>query len=173
MPAATKLVEGQVTIETLTLVAGVALLLGTLALLLCLWLVLRTARLARLGSFRPQMPADLQSALERESERIDVLTRALDDVQRRLPAVEGRALTAVQRVGIVRFNPFEDTGGQQSFALALLDAHGSGFVMSSLHARQGTRVYLKQIAQGKSETPLSDEEAQALRDAGAGGSQLP
>ena len=54
-------------------------------------------------------------------------------------------MRAFQRVGLVRFNPFEDTGGNQSFALALLDAEGNGWVLSSLHARTGTRVYAKPI----------------------------
>ena len=53
-----------------------------------------------------------------------------------------------QRIGLVRFNPFEDTGGNQSFALALLDQAGDGFVVSSLHARAGTRVYGKAVAKG-------------------------
>ena len=64
---------------------------------------------------------------------------------------------------MVRFNPFEDTGGQQSFALAMLDARGSGVVISSLHSRQATRVYLKQITEGKSDTQLGNEEAEAIR----------
>ena len=76
---------------------------------------------------------------------------------------------AVQRVGLVRFNPFEDTGGNQSFALALLDAHGDGFIVSSLHARTVTRVYGKAVAGGKSEAALSGEEAEALRQALASG----
>ena len=46
----------------------------------------------------------------------------------------------------MRYNPFEETGGNQSFALALLDAEGDGWVLSSLHARSGTRVYAKAIA---------------------------
>ena len=65
----------------------------------------------------------------------------------------------------MRFNPFEDTGGNQSFALALLDGRGDGFVVSSLHARAGTRVYAKAIAAGSSEAALSDEEAEALKQA--------
>jgi hypothetical protein len=72
---------------------------------------------------------------------------------------------AIQRVGLVRFNPFEDTGGNQSFALALLDANDDGLVVSSLHARQGTRIYAKAVARGRPEAALSDEEAEALRRA--------
>ena len=57
------------------------------------------------------------------------------------PSLEGAQRRSFQRIGLVRFNPFEDTGGNQSFALALLDQAGDGFVVSSLHARAGTRVY--------------------------------
>jgi hypothetical protein len=70
----------------------------------------------------------------------------------------------------VRFNPFEDTGGNQSFALAILDAQGNGIVVSSLHSRTGTRFYGKAITGGRGETALSDEEAEALRLALASGS---
>jgi len=154
--------------DTAAAIAIAGLLVGLVALLLGVWLVLRTRRLARLGAFRPQMPADLQMALEREIERVDGLTVNVQDIAGRLPAVETQAAASLQRVGIVRFNPFEDTGGQQSFAIALLDARGSGFVISSLHSRQATRVYLKQVSQGRGEAALSNEESEAIRRALAG-----
>jgi hypothetical protein len=78
---------------------------------------------------------------------------------------EAELRKAFQRIGIVRFNPFEDTGGNQSFAIALLDTHGDGVVISSLHARGSTRVYAKAVKGGKAESAASAEEAQALRDA--------
>ena len=53
--------------------------------------------------------------------------------------------------GLVRYNPFEDTGGQQSFAMALLDGAANGVVISSLHSRQQTRIYLKTINAGRAE----------------------
>jgi hypothetical protein len=59
----------------------------------------------------------------------------------------------------------EETGGNQSFALALLDAAGDGWVLSSLHARSGTRVYAKAITAGRADTGLSDEETAALGQA--------
>ena len=115
------------------------------------------------------MPADLQDSVEREKTRLDELTVRVQDFGGRLPPVERRSTVAVQRVGIVRFNPFEDTGGQQSFAVALLDAKGTGFVIASLHSRQATRVYLKQVTEGKSDTQLGDEEAEAIKQALASG----
>ena len=77
--------------------------------------------------------------------------------------LETSARSALQRVGIVRYNPFEETGGNQSFALALLDADDHGIIISSLHARSGTRVYAKAVTSGRPAGALSDEEAEALR----------
>jgi hypothetical protein len=65
----------------------------------------------------------------------------------------------------VRYNPFEETGGNQSFALALLDADGNGWVLSSLHARAGTRMYAKAISGGRAEAGLSAEETAAIAQA--------
>jgi hypothetical protein len=87
----------------------------------------------------------------------------VDEVAARAAVVEAAQRRAFQRIGLVRFNPFEDTGGNQSFALALLDQAGDGFVISSLHARAGTRVYGKAVAKGTSESNLSAEESEALR----------
>ena len=74
---------------------------------------------------------------------------------------------AVQHVGLVRYNPFGDTGGDQSFSLALLNAAGDGLVVSSLFARERTRVYAKPITAGRSTYHLSDEEEQAILISGA------
>jgi len=72
----------------------------------------------------------------------------------------------IQRVGIVRFNPFSDTGGSQSFSLSLLDKNDNGIVMTSLYARTGNRWYIKKIRAGKSiGLELSKEEESAIRTA--------
>ena len=157
-----------VTVETASVVAIGALIVALLALLLAFWLILRTRRLARQSAFRPEMPADLQRKVEGEAARIDALMREVVDVRNRLPTVEGRAASSLQRIGVVRFNPFADTGGQQSFVVALLDARNTGVLISSLHSRQQTRVYMKTITEGRAETQLSEEEVEALRQAGVG-----
>jgi hypothetical protein len=66
---------------------------------------------------------------------------------------------------LVRYNPFQDTGGDQSFALALLDKRGDGVVVSSLHSRTMTRFYAKPIKGGVSPLSLSEEEVQAVQQA--------
>lgn len=74
--------------------------------------------------------------------------------------VEGLGLKHVQRVQLSRYNPYDETGGDQSFSLALLDNKGNGVVVTSLHARSGTRVFAKPVILGKSSKfRFSDEEA--------------
>jgi hypothetical protein len=84
----------------------------------------------------------------------------------RLRHMEADARHMVQRVGIVRFNPFEETGGNQSFVVALLDGDSNGVLLTSLHARAGTRVYLRTVVGGRCDVTLSAEETEALRQAG-------
>jgi hypothetical protein len=108
------------------------------------------------GSDESSLEAVLGSHLERVKQDVDV-------VAARIAVVERDLQSSLGRIALVRFNPFEDTGGNQSFALAMLDGRGDGFVVSSLHARAGTRVYAKAIAGGASEAALSDEEGEALR----------
>lgn len=69
---------------------------------------------------------------------------------------------SVQKVGIIRFNPFSEVGGDQSFSIALLDANDDGLVITSLYTREGNRVYAKPIKQGQSQYPFSREEIKAI-----------
>lgn len=118
----------------------------------------RLAGLTRGGDGR-----SLEAVLDAHLDRVDTVAHDLDGLASRTARLERTQPWAYQRVGLVRFNPFEDTGGNQSFALALLDAQGDGFVISSLHARSGTRVYGKAVTAGGSESALSTEEAQAVQ----------
>lgn len=101
--------------------------------------------------------ADLEK-VDRLGERVDALNALQRDLER-------TGQRAVQRVGVVRFNPFTDTGGDQSFAIALLDALGNGLVVSSLHGRADTRIFAKQVRGGRSKHQLSTEEEEAIRQA--------
>jgi hypothetical protein len=113
----------------------------------------RTRRLdARLkGITRGSEGRSLEAILDAHLEKVFAVSRELDEVAARTAILEGAQRRAFQRVGLVRYNPFEETGGNQSFALALLDADGDGWVLSSLHARSGTRVYAKAIKAGHAE----------------------
>ncbi|OGO58553.1 MAG: hypothetical protein A2V85_09955 [Chloroflexi bacterium RBG_16_72_14] len=142
-----------------------------LLLVLVLLLVRRTSRLDRRlrGVTRGAEGRSLEAILDAHLDKVYAVARDLDDLAARAAVLEANQRRALQRIGLVRYNPFEDTGGNQSFALAVVDARGDGFVVSSLHARAGTRVYGKAIAGGRSESALSAEEAEALRLALASG----
>ncbi len=77
--------------------------------------------------------------------------------------IRGKMSKCIQKVSIVRFNPYGEVGGNQSFAIALLDKHLSGVMILSLYSRDGVRVYSKPVKEGRSEYKLSKEEEEALR----------
>ena len=139
------------------------------AVLMLLFLVVLVARRAgrlsnRLDAItRGSNERSLEAILEAHLTRVHQVVRDLDEVEARTALLERDLKRTFARVGLVRYNPFEDTGGNQSFALALLDAHGDGFVVSSLHTRNQTRVYAKGVKAGRSDAAVSDEEAEALR----------
>lgn len=108
---------------------------------------------------------NLEVLLMRVGERTARLEADAEAHARHLCELEQRLPLAVQQVGLVRFNAFSDTGGEMSFALALLDAAGSGVVISSLYGRAEARVYAKPITAGQSTFPLSSEEMAAVAQA--------
>jgi len=80
---------------------------------------------------------------------------------------------SVQRIGMVRFNPFKGVGSDQSFSVALLDANDSGIVITSLYTREENRIYGKPIKAGQSEYQLSEEEKKAIAQAKGLGNPKP
>jgi hypothetical protein len=110
---------------------------------------------------------DLEEVVVRKIEEIKQLDKDIQDLYEVSNKINNLALRSVHRVGVIRFNPFKDIGGDQSFSVALLDGKNSGITISSLHTREGTRVYIKPINKGKSEKyPLTKEEERAILEAG-------
>jgi len=82
-----------------------------------------------------------------------------------LKDISKRLKTSLTGVGVVRFNPFTNSGGNQSFAIALLDEHGNGVIISTLYGREKTSIFAKPISKYKSEFELTKEESEALKQA--------
>lgn len=108
----------------------------------------------------------LTSILDRVLGDLQIAKKDLATLTAKCDKLEQEGSLHIQKIGLVRFNPFKDTGGDQSFILSLLDANNTGVVISGLYSRSGTRWYAKKVAEGKGfEHELSDDEAQAIRQA--------
>ncbi len=111
----------------------------------------------------------------KENELLKVLSRILKvqeensasiaGAEKEIKRIDWESKSHVQKVGIIRFNPFKEIGGDHSFSLAVLDGDSSGVIITCLHTRERTRVYMKGIKKGKSELDLSLEEKKALEKA--------
>ncbi|MBI4137024.1 DUF4446 family protein [Candidatus Roizmanbacteria bacterium] len=87
-------------------------------------------------------------------------------LEHRLKDQERKSQFQLQKIGLLRYNPFADTGGEQSFVVSLLDQNNSGIILTSLQGRSGTRWYAKLVRKGKGvEFDLSKDEEEALKKA--------
>jgi hypothetical protein len=93
------------------------------------------------------------------------LKRDFEKISKELENLKRESKFNFQKIGIVRFNPFSEVGGNQSFSIALLDGNDNGVVITSLYTREGNRVYGKPVKNGQSEYLLSAEEKEAIEKA--------
>lgn len=108
----------------------------------------------------------LKVVLEKMLGDNEVSQKKIEELISRCVKIEAEGFLHIQRIGLVRFNPFKDTGGDQSFVLAILDGRNNGLVISSLHGRTGNRWYAKTVVEGKGkEHDLSEEEEKAIKQA--------
>ena len=87
------------------------------------------------------------------------------DLSQEFEAFKAKSKKDLQKVGMVRFNPFPEVGGDQSFSIAVLDANNDGFVITSHYLRELNRVYAKPVKNGQSQYQLSNEEIEAISKA--------
>lgn len=106
---------------------------------------------------------DIRNKFKEVLEAIEVFTKSEQIVNKHLGEIERESLGYVQKLAILRYNPYNDTGGDQSFSVVILNGKLDGFLLTSLHSRSGTRVYTKVVKGGKSEVELSKEEAEVLQ----------
>ena len=131
------------------------------------WLVLQNMRLrqrfeATVAGTKGQT---IEQTVKHYYKRIDEIGDHNREIATAVERLSDQIAYASQKVAIVRFNPFGDIGGEQSFALAVLDDHNTGYILTSMHGREGTRIYAKPVDYGEAKYPLSKEERQALDSA--------
>ena len=137
--------------------------------LLLLWLSIITYFFYRLYHHYNTLTAytdnkNLKSMLEEIMRESHKIKKDIAILKEGYDKIESDSKFHIQKVGLLRFNPFKDTGGDQSFTIALIDANDTGLVISGLYSRSGTRWYAKRIVNGKgTEHDLSEEEKKAIR----------
>lgn len=117
--------------------------------------------------FDTSKKGDIYKILEKYLKETKEVENYAKKVEIEMAKISKKMQKSIQKIGFVRYNPFgkNDTGGNQSFSIALLDNDDCGFVITSMHAREGTRVYAKSVSEGESTNTLSDEEVEAVKKA--------
>jgi hypothetical protein len=153
---------GVVSVESYALIATGVVLAGLVG-----WVIFLQMRLARMsrqyarlmrGVEGKNLEEVLYQHVDEVHEALDIV-RVLQAERRRMDRTLGHAF---QWMGMVRYNPFRNTGGDQSFVWAIVDGHGDGVVLSSLHSRDSTRLYAKPLHDWASSYALTEEEREAI-----------
>jgi len=143
---------------------------GVVAAVLLFFVLVLGARVRRFEAFRRRAElggseAEAGSMLTHLSQRTAELTermgRAEIELRNALNVLEG----CVQHVGAVRYDAFEDVGGQQSFSIALLDARRNGILITAIYSRTDVRLYAKSLNHGRPSSPMTPEESAAVQHA--------
>lgn len=138
---------------------------------LSIWLILLSFLFWRILSHYNRLTKGVSSktlkdVLEDLLKEAVVTKKEVESLKARCDRIEKEGLVHIQKIGLLRFNPFKDTGGNQSFILSLVDANDTGVVISGLYSRSGTRWYAKKVIEGRGvEYELSEEEKKALKEA--------
>lgn len=136
-----------------------------------IWLLVLTFLIGKQNNFLKSLfsksgEVNLRKRFEEIIEIVSGFKSELVDLEDGIEVVKKQGLQHIQRVELLRYNPYNDTGGDQSFTMCLLEHQGSGVVITSLHARSGTRVFGKEVSFGKStKHQLSKEEELVIQKA--------
>ncbi|MEA3356826.1 MAG: DUF4446 family protein [Patescibacteria group bacterium] len=140
----------------------------TIPIIICVILGIRLLRLERkIDTITSGTSSkSLESIVKKYIITLDRCSDNLETVNNEFKVIRKETSKFLRKIGIVRFQAFKDTGGDQSFALAILDENDNGFVISSLYGRGFSKIYAKEIINGKSENyKLTEEESSALTKA--------
>ena len=150
-------------VDTLYVVLG---LIGVIVVLLVLYIVniVKMSNLKkRLNKFMEGKDAkSLEDEVNTKFKEIEDLKASNVKNNSRLDAIEEEMLKVYKKVGIVKYDAFNEMGGKLSFALCCLDKTNNGYVINAMHSREGCYTYIKEIVNGEAYITLGDEEKQAL-----------
>jgi hypothetical protein len=129
------------------------------------WILSSLALLVALGALALALVVLRAQAAYRRAPGVDALPEDVHGLRQEVAALRLEGAGALRRLAGVRYDAFGDMGGQMSWSLALLDDHGNGVVLTSIHGRSDARSYAKSIASWACEQQLSPEEEDAIAHA--------
>lgn len=147
------------------LLSGIfALILISFAVNVLLFIKLKKINQSAQNFFSGKNGNDLEEVLNNQYKLILKNEKDIKELFDGYEKIFNIAAKGIQKVGVVRYNPFKDMGGNQSFSIALLDRNNSGLIISTLATREGVRVFSKSIIDGEcSDFPLIEEEKRAIK----------
>ncbi len=146
----------------------VLILTGVILFVFFMWNIYLSYNLSKIkrrtrSFFASSEAKDLEEIIYKQIKKTNEIDCAIKKIVEDNKKIKGNLSECVQKVGVVRFNPFGDVGGNQSFVIALLDNSLNGVIIQGLYSRDGVRVYSKEIKEGKSEYALGKEEEEAIK----------
>ena len=106
---------------------------------------------------------NMEKAILEKFAAIDFLEENVDQIYKQIKAISGQLTTAYQKIGLVKYDAFKEMGGNLSFALCLLDDNNNGFILNTMHGRESSYTYIKEIENGTAYSTLGEEEKQIGR----------
>jgi hypothetical protein len=142
------------------------LLLAILIWNIFLQLALRKIQATNREFWKGEKVKNLEEVLLDQAKNLKMLDKDIQELYAISNKINNLALRSIHKVSAIRFNPFKDVGGNQSFSIALLNGKNTGITITALYTKEGTRVYAKAITEGESPTfPLTEEEKKAIETA--------
>lgn len=154
--------------------SNIVLLSGIFSLFLAIFLIwniflhlaLRKIQATNREFWKGEKVKNLEEVLLDQAKNLKILDKDIQELYAISNEINNLAMRGIHKVSAIRFNPFKDVGGNQSFSIALLNGKNNGITITALYTKEGTRVYAKAITNGESLSfPLTDEEKEAIKTA--------
>jgi len=135
-------------------------IISAIIVIILLWILMIEFRLKKI--FAGTKARNLEEMIILIGKKINQVENKQQDIDQHLTTIDERLNKSIRNIETVRFNPFFDAGGNQSFAISFMNDEGNGVIISSLYARDRMSIFAKPIVGGKSEFELSEEEKNVL-----------
>ena len=144
--------------------------IGIIAALFLVFFMLHIIQSSRISKLMKRYEAfmegkdatNLADAIEENFQQMEKLESSYQDAEVKMDKALSGITSTFHKLGIVKYDAFNEMGGKLSFALAMLDGNDSGWIINAMHSREGCYTYVKEIVKGESYVELAEEEAEAL-----------